>query len=186
VLGPEHNDTLSAQHEHARWLNVSGEHAAAKKLFASVVVARLELLGPGHPDTLLSQEGLAFAHKGLGEQDAAKALFDEIRAHRTRVLDADSPDLLFALLYETTERLDDDDPDALNELEQRFEDLLRAVGAGHRYVHLAAQAVAFYRGRAGRSGDPMVALIEGMLKVLPADDPLRGHYTEILRGQRTR
>ncbi|GIF00072.1 ATP-binding protein [Paractinoplanes rishiriensis] len=181
VLGSKHHDTLSAQHEHARWLNMSGDHTTAKAVYESVVTARLDLLGPANPDTLLSQEGLAFALKGLGDEEAAKVILDEVRAHQARVLDADNPDLLMSLIYEAIERLDAGDPDALDDLVLRFENLVRAVGGGHRHVLTTAQDVAFYREQAGeRDLNPMIVLIEGLLKVLPADDPLREYYGRIL------
>ncbi|WP_436535889.1 tetratricopeptide repeat protein [Actinoplanes sp. HUAS TT8] len=181
MVGTEHPDALSAQHEHARWRNISGDHATAKAIFASVIAARIELLGPTHPDTLLSQEGLAFALKSLGDEDAARALLDEVRDHQEQVLDPDNPDLLFKPFYEAVERLDSGDGDALDELTRRFEDLLRTFGGGHRYVQLAAQALAFYRQKAGETDvNPMVVLAQGLVKVLPPDDPLRDFYEQVL------
>ena len=67
AYGPEHLDTLSARHSHARWTGEAGDAAGARDQFAALLPIRERVLGPEHPNTLITRSDLASWTGGAGD-----------------------------------------------------------------------------------------------------------------------
>ncbi len=72
VLGPEHPDTLAAQHNLAGWTGRAGDPAAARDQLAALLPLRHRACGPEHPDTLLARVRLAHWTGEAGDPAAAR------------------------------------------------------------------------------------------------------------------
>ena len=94
VLGADHPDTLSSQHDLASAYWSAGRLDQAIALFERTLADREQVLGADHPDTLSSQHDLASAYQAAGRLDQAIALFERTLADREQVLGADHPDTL--------------------------------------------------------------------------------------------
>jgi hypothetical protein len=51
---------LKARYQLARWTGEAGDPAAARTLFAALLLVRERVSGPEHPDTLTTQSQLAY------------------------------------------------------------------------------------------------------------------------------
>ncbi|MHC5109549.1 MAG: protein kinase domain-containing protein [Planctomycetota bacterium] len=90
-LGPDHADTIYAQHEHASMLLAWGKLADAEPVFRKVLEARNKQLGPDHPDSISTRNNLAVLLKELGRLEEAEPLYHEVVASRLRAQGPDHP-----------------------------------------------------------------------------------------------
>ncbi|MER8237301.1 tetratricopeptide repeat protein, partial [Streptomyces sp. NPDC094049] len=56
VLGPDHENTLTSRHNHARYTGKAGDPATARDLYTTLITDRTRVLGPDHENTLTSRE----------------------------------------------------------------------------------------------------------------------------------
>ena len=67
VSGSEHNRTLTARHELARWTGEAGDPAAARDQYAVLLPVLERVLGADHPDTLTARGNLATWTRAAGD-----------------------------------------------------------------------------------------------------------------------
>jgi tetratricopeptide (TPR) repeat protein len=97
ALGPQHLDTLEAQHLLAKFLADKRDWEEAEKLSFDTWQARRRLLGPEHRDTLRSQQTYAGALlEGVNAEDAVP-IEREVLQIRQRVLPPDDYDTIDSL-----------------------------------------------------------------------------------------
>jgi hypothetical protein len=77
MLGPEHPETLTAQHNLARWAGQAGDAAGARDRYAALLPVRERMLGPEHPETLTTRHNLA---RWTGEAGNAAGARDQVAA----------------------------------------------------------------------------------------------------------
>jgi len=85
-LGPDHPDTLQAQHDQARYLGESGRAVQAARILRHVGDRRTAVLGADHPLTLTSREYEAKFVGRSGDCDSAVRMLTGIAEQRRRIL----------------------------------------------------------------------------------------------------
>ena len=91
AYGPEHRDTLTARGRLAYWTGEAGDVAAARDLFAALLLARERVSGAEHPDTLTVRAYLAHWTGEAGDPAAARDLFGALLPVRERVSGPEHP-----------------------------------------------------------------------------------------------
>ncbi|MCL9760421.1 tetratricopeptide repeat protein [Frankia sp. AiPa1] len=86
LLGDDHADVLSAEHDLYRVTAALGRQAEAEPGFRVVLDARIRLLGPDHPDTLTTQHYLARTLRELGHVEEALELLTRTFQRRVATL----------------------------------------------------------------------------------------------------
>jgi len=163
VLGPDHPDTLTSQHNLATAYRQAGRLDEAITLHEHTLIDRQRILGPDHPDTLTSQNNLAYAYQQAGGLDEAIPLFERtLTAHR-QILGPDHPDTLtsqnnLASAYRHADRLDEAIPLA----ERTLIDRQRILGPDHPNTLTSQNNLAGAYRQAGRL-DEAVPLLERTL-----------------------
>ena len=94
AYGPEHQQTLAACAEVARWTGEAGDEAAARDQFAALFPIQERVLGSEHPDTLATRGNLAGFTGGAGNAAAARDQFAVLLPIRERVLGSEHGDTL--------------------------------------------------------------------------------------------
>src|SRR6266404_2028556 len=97
ALGPEHLDTLAAQHELAKLLSDQRKHEECEKLAHEAWQGRLRLLGAEHRDTLTSQELYSESLAEQAKWQEAEPIARQIFQIRERVLGPDDPATISSL-----------------------------------------------------------------------------------------
>ncbi|MDG4832988.1 tetratricopeptide repeat protein [Solwaraspora sp. WMMD1047] len=85
-LGPDHPDTLQAQHDHARYLGEAGSAAQAARILRHVGDRRAAVLGPDNPHTLTSKGYEAKFVGRSGDSESAIRMLTETAEQRRRIL----------------------------------------------------------------------------------------------------
>lgn len=94
LLGPEHPDTLQAQHTLANNLDYAGNYSEAEKLYRQVLDVQLRVLGPEHAATLKTMHNLGGTLGREGKKSEAEQLQRNALEGRRHVLGSDRPDTL--------------------------------------------------------------------------------------------
>jgi serine/threonine protein kinase/tetratricopeptide (TPR) repeat protein len=97
ALGPEHLDTLAAEHELAYLLAAQRRHEESESLAHAAWQGRLKLLGPEHRDTLSSEELYEEALNEADKLQEAEPIARQILQIRERVLGPDDPATISSL-----------------------------------------------------------------------------------------
>ena len=92
TLGPEHPDTLIAQHQLA--FTDSWDFGASYDKLAALLPICERVLGAEHPETLGLRHDIAFITRRMGDPASARDLFAALLPIRQRVLGPDHPDTL--------------------------------------------------------------------------------------------
>ncbi|WP_055620508.1 tetratricopeptide repeat protein [Streptomyces sp. JHA19] len=188
VLGPDHPDTLHAQHEHARYTGEAGDLTAARDAHADLVRDRIRVLGPDHPDTLHTQNQHARYTGAAGDAAAARDLCADLVRDRTRVLGADDSQTLRARdLHARYTGAAGDAAAARDLCADLVRDYLRVLGTDHPDTLYARDWHAYYTAEAGDAAaarDLYVDLVRDRTRVLGPDHPdtlhvqhQHAHYT---------
>jgi serine/threonine protein kinase len=97
ALGPDHSETLTAQHNHAALLKYRGDLAAAEPLAREVHQRRNALLGATHPLTLYSANQLGGILDRLGRHAEAETIYRATWEARRTALGDRHPSTLVTL-----------------------------------------------------------------------------------------
>jgi hypothetical protein len=162
-LGPDHPDTLTTRHNHARWRGHAGDTAGAAAAFEELLADYRRVLGPDHPDTLTTRRNLAFWRGESGDPAGAAAALEEVLADYQRVLGPDHPDTLTTRHSLARWRGESGDPaGAAAAMEEVLADRLRVLGSDHPDTLGTRGNLARWR---GESGDPAgaAATLEAVL-----------------------
>ena len=154
LLGPEHPDTLTAQHNLADSYHSVGRTGEAIAIFERVAADRERLIGPDHPHTLFTQGNLAALYWSVGRTGEAIAIEERVAADTERLIGPDHPQTLaarhnLAASYRSAGRTGE----AIAIFERVAADTERLLGPDHPHTLTArANLAASYRS-AGRTGE---------------------------------
>jgi hypothetical protein len=150
AFGPEHQDTLAARINLARWTGETGDAAGARDLLAVLLPVVERVLGPEHPDALTARDNLARWTGNAGDAAGARDQYAALLPVRERVSGPEHPDTLNAranLAYYIGEA-----GDAVGARDQ-FAALLpvreRVLGPEHPDTLTGRENLAYWTGRAG-------------------------------------
>jgi len=155
AYGAEHQDTLAARQELARWTGRAGDAAAARDQLAALLPVRERISGPEHPDTLVTWNNLAFNTGLAGDAAAARDMFAALLPVRERISGPEHPDTLTArsnLAHWTGQA--GDAAAARDQLAALLPVRARVIGPDHPDMLTARANLAIYTGLAG---DPAAA-----------------------------
>ncbi|WP_379522572.1 tetratricopeptide repeat protein [Nonomuraea insulae] len=175
ISGPEHADTLNAQHDLAYYVGEAGDAAAARDQLAALLPIEQHLLGTDHPSTLITRDNLAGWTGQAGDAAAARDQLAALLPIRERVLGTDHPDTLITqheLAGWTGEAGDTaaarDQLAALLPIEQHL------LGIDHPDTLTTQHELAAWTGEAGdmaAARDQLAALLPIRERVLGTDHP---------------
>ncbi|TLP56268.1 tetratricopeptide repeat protein [Microbispora triticiradicis] len=150
TLGPDHPDTLTARANLAYWTGMAGDAAAARDLYAGLVLVRERVSGTERPDTLAARANLATWTGEAGDAAAARDLYEVLVPVRERVSGTEHPATLAAranLAYWTGAA---GDAAAARDLYEVLVPVRERVPGTEHPATLAARAnLAFWTGMAG-------------------------------------
>ena len=188
-------------------LNMIGDYAAARPLYARALAIREQVLGSDHPHTAQSLNNLALLLRATGDYAAARPLLERALAIREQVLGSDHPATAsslnnLALLLQATgdyaaarplsaralaiteQVLGRDHPDTALSL-NNLAGLLRATGDSAAARPLSARALAIAEpvlGRGTTATPPSAPFGSPLRRLLPAHDQREG---DALHGYRS-
>ena len=175
VYGPEHEATLGARANLARWTAMAGNAAGARDQYAALLPVRERVLGPEHPHTLTARANLARWTGEAGDVAGARDQFAALLPVDERVLGPEHPDTLSARghLAGWTGRAGDaararDQYAALLPVDERV------LGPEHRETLGARANLAYWTGQAGDAAgarDQYAALLPVDERVLGPEHP---------------
>ncbi|MFE0433940.1 tetratricopeptide repeat protein [Streptomyces nigra] len=175
VLGPDHPDTLHAQHEHARYTGEAGDLTAARDAHADLVRDRTRVLGADDPETLRARDWHAYFTAEAGDTATASELYADLVRDRIRVLGPDHPDTLHTQNQHARYTGAAGDAAAARDLcADLVRDRTRVLGADDSQTLRARDWHARYTGAAGDAAaarDLCADLVRDYLRVLGADHP---------------
>ncbi|MEU0886096.1 tetratricopeptide repeat protein [Lentzea sp. NPDC005914] len=93
-LGSDHQDTLAARREIARWRGEAGDLVGAAAAFPSLLADVVRCLGVDHPDTLNTRGHLGYWRRKAGDLAGAMSAYEELLVDNLRVLGPDHADTL--------------------------------------------------------------------------------------------
>ena len=96
ACGPEHQHTLHARHEFARWTGEAGDAAGARDQFAALLHIEERVLSAEHPDTVATRHNLAFWTGAAGDAARARDQFAALLPVQERVRGTEHPATLIA------------------------------------------------------------------------------------------
>jgi hypothetical protein len=94
AYGPEHQDTLAARNQLARWTGRAGDAAAARDQLSVLLPIDEQLLGPEHPETLAARGNLVHWTGAAGDAFKARDQGEALLPVIERILGLEHPDTL--------------------------------------------------------------------------------------------
>jgi len=173
--------TLQIAHELADFTGLSGRHAEACELLASLIEKQAKL-GVDHPDTLTSRQSLAHWRGMAGDPADAVVALVAVVTDRSRVLGVDHPDTLTSRQSLAHWRgMAGDSAGAAAAQDAVVRDMTRVLGADHPDTLRARNKRAHWLGVAGDPAGAVAAqkaVVRDMKRVLGAKnlDTLRARH----------
>jgi Tetratricopeptide repeat len=169
-LGPDHDDTLTARNNLARWRGEAGDAAGAVAALEELLADRLRVFGPDGAFT--TRGNLAYRQGKAGDAAGAAAALEELLADQVRVFGPDHPDTLLTRNNLAGWRAESGDAvGAAAMLEELLAGDLRVLGPDHPLTLSARSNLAFWRGRTGDAAAVFEELLKDCLRVLGPDHP---------------
>jgi tetratricopeptide (TPR) repeat protein len=200
ILGPDHEDTLTAGQQLARAMAGHGEFQAALELTDDLLARRRAVLGPHHRDTLTTAANRGVLLTVRGRFDEARSQIEETLHDRRMFLDGDNdPDVLTSISnLGTYWRARTCYDDALGYHTQARDGFAGSLDDGHLLALASTADVALdflllgrtrearlllataYEGRVAKIGENHPATLDSAQRLVAAMDAL-GEYDDALR-----
>ena len=174
-LGRDHEDTLEARANLARYQGRAGDAVGAVAAYRSLLADAERVLGPDHPETLSVRHGLARYRGEVGDAGGAAQAFRELFADRERVLGPDHADTLYTRTNHALWCGEAGDASrAAASFERLVPDVTRALGPDHWITLDARTHAAWWQGVVGNvreAAEAFALLVPDVERVLGPDHP---------------
>ena len=156
IHGPRHPYTLVTRANIASWTGLSGDHAAALRLYRDLLPDMEQVLGPRHHDTLATRCGIADWTGQCGDRTGALDLFRELLPDMEQVLGRRHPDTLVTRSKIAQWTGESGDPAAALRLDRELlPDMEQVLGPRHPDTLVTRAEIASLT---GQCGNPAAAL----------------------------